>query len=238
MRKEPSSALDAKNLLSIIIPVYNEEKTIAEIIDRVLKVPLSKEIIVVDDGSTDDTFSAIEPYVEDEAVRLIRINKNSGKGEAIRRGLEAVSGAVVVIQDGDLEYDPLDFVKMSKLIFSGESNVVYGSRNLRKNPRSYRRYYWGGIVLSWLVTILFGKRITDESTCYKMFRTELLQSLNIKSVGFEFCPEVTAKVLRRGEKIVEVPINYSPRSIKDGKKIRWHDGVIAAWTLIKYRFLA
>jgi len=162
--------------------------------------------------------------------------RNRGKGRAIRTALEHVTGDVVVIQDADLEYNPQEFLKMVKLINAGSSDVVYGSRNLDTNPPSGLTFYWGGKFLTWLTNVLYGGHLTDESTCYKMFRTSVIKSLNLRCERFEFCPEVTAKVLRRGFRIVEVPIKYSPRRKAEGKKIRWLDGLQAMWVLLRYRF--
>jgi len=223
--------------LSIVIPAYNEAKTIVAILKKVMALSVEKEIIVVDDGSTDGTGKILEDFIrEKRGINLIRHNFNRGKGAAVRSALEKVSGDVVVIQDADLEYEPEDLLKMLKNIEKGKAVVVYGSRVLGKGPMSYLRYYLGGRFLSMLTNILCGSAITDEPTCYKMFKREILEGLKLRSEGFEFCPEVTAKVLRRGYNIVEVPIRYNPRKIKEGKKIRWWDGLKAIFTLIRFRF--
>jgi len=223
--------------LSIIMPVYNERDTVVEVIRAVMEAPLTleKELIVVDDGSTDGTREVLE-RVEDPAVKVVYQEQNQGKGAAIRRGLREVTGDIVIIQDADMEYDPRDYQKLVDPIVSGEAEVVYGSRQLGKNTFSYRRYYLGGLFLSWLTNLLYGSSITDEPTCYKVFRKDVLDSINLKCKRFEFCPEVTAKVLKKGIKIVERPISYRPRSIEEGKKIRWKDGLEAIVTLLKYRF--
>jgi glycosyltransferase involved in cell wall biosynthesis len=161
--------------------------------------------------------------------------RNQGKGQAIRTALGKVSGDIILIQDGDLEYDPEDYPRLIRPILRGESRVVYGSRVLGKNPSSYLRYYYGGRLLSFVANLIYGIRITDEPTCYKVFDAPLLKGLDLACTGFEFCPEVTAKISRLGERILEVPISYNPRSIKDGKKIRWVDGLIAIRTLLRYR---
>jgi dolichol-phosphate mannosyltransferase len=219
--------------LSVIIPVYNEERTISELISRVKGVKLEKEIIVVDDGSTDGT-----PGILDKIDGITLVHKeNGGKGSAILEGIKAVTGEVIVIQDADLEYDPNDFVAMMEIMQKERADVVYGSRILHQDYHiSYRRYFWGGKLVTFIANILYGLSITDEPTCYKMIRTGLLKSLNLRCVRFEFCPEVTAKLGRRKIRIVEVPISYAPRSIGDGKKIKALDGLEAIWTLIKYRF--
>ncbi|RMH56589.1 MAG: glycosyltransferase family 2 protein [Candidatus Hydrogenedentota bacterium] len=219
--------------LSVIVPVYNERATIREILAKVLEVSEVSEVIVVDDASTDGTADGLEAL--DERIVVLRHEKNQGKGSAIRTGLERVRGDVVVIQDGDLEYDPRDFVPMLAKIRAG-ADVVYGSRILGKNAFSYFRFYLGGRLLSVLVNLLYGASITDEPTCYKMFRRSTIEKIPLECTGFEFCPEVTAKVLRAGFRIEEVPIKYHPRSMDEGKKIRWWDGAVAIWTLLKCRF--
>jgi glycosyltransferase involved in cell wall biosynthesis len=156
---------------------------------------------------------------------------------AIRTGLEKVTGDLVIIQDADLEYDPNDYLKLVQPIMEDGAFVVYGSRSLsHKNKMSYLRYFIGGQVVTWWTNLLYGCRLTDEPTCYKLFRADLLKSVKLNCKRFEFCPEVTAKIRKRGIEILEVPISYNPRKIKEGKKIRWKDGIQAIWTLLKYRF--
>jgi len=228
-----------KMKLSVIIPVYNEKDTVGKIIEKVMEVPVDKEIIVVDDGSTDSTKMVLREIIEKnkDVIKVIFKEKNEGKGAAIREGIKYVSGDVVVIQDADLEYDPMDFLKMLKVMEEKNAKVVYGSRILGKNKKSSFLFYFGGRLLSFVANILYNAKITDEPTCYKMFRTEVIRSINLRCKGFEFCPEITAKVRKKGYKIFEVPIRYRPRSVKEGKKIRWKDGIVAIWTLIKYRFI-
>ncbi len=227
--------------LSVIIPVYNEEKTISEIIRRVKVVNLKKEIIIVEDGSTDGTKEILEEVVkqknDNNEIKLISRSKKSGKGEAIRTGLKYVTGDIVIIQDADLEYDPNDYYALIQPIVEGKTKVVYGSRELGKNKKSSLSFFLGGKILSFLTNLLYHAKITDEPTCYKVFKKEVLQDLDLKCKGFEFCPEVTAKLRKKGYEIFELPIHYDPRTIKKGKKIRISDGVIAIWTLIKYRFV-
>ena len=230
--------------LSVIMPVYNEKETIEEIIRQVKLVALDKEIIIIDDASTDGTREILKAMEnksntndEKNKIKIIYRKRRQGKGSAIRRGLEEVSGEIVIIQDADLEYDPQDYYKLVQPIISDKARIVYGSRVLGKGKISYLSFYLGGRFLSFLTNFLYNACITDEPTCYKVFRSEVIKSINLKCKGFEFCPEVTAKVRKKGYKIYEVPIHYYPRSIEKGKKINWKDGVMAIWTLIKYRFV-
>jgi len=223
--------------LSVIIPIYNEKATLAELVKRVQAVELEKELILVDDGSTDGTCDILKAWEADlpHNMKIIYQPQNRGKGAAIAAGLEYVTGDLVIIQDADLEYDPQDYRALVAKFKDEQVQVVYGSRNLRKNPRSNFNFYWGGRLLSWITNLLYGSHITDEATCYKLFRTDLLQEIGVESTGFEFCPEMTGKVLRRHIHIHEVPISYQPRLWDEGKKINWKDGLIAVWVLLKYR---
>ena len=220
--------------VSVIIPVYNERGTVSETIARVRASPVEKEIIVVDDASTDETAEIVSSLAGDD-LTLIRQARNQGKGAAIRRGLEAVTGDVVIIQDADLEYDPADYPALIAPIAASEATVVYGTRA----PR-FEGMRWPHRAFNWLAAalanLLYRAGITDEATCYKVFRAEVIRDIPLKCERFEFCPEVTAKVRKRGIKIVEVPVSYHARSVDAGKKIRWWDGVVALWTLVKYRF--
>ncbi|MBU0502987.1 MAG: glycosyltransferase family 2 protein [Candidatus Omnitrophota bacterium] len=223
--------------LSIIIPAYNEERTIGEVLKQIfdLRLGFDFEVIVVNDGSTDATLDK----VKNSGFEVICLNlaKNMGKGAAIRRGIQDTTGDIILIQDADLEYSPQDYPALIQPILSGESKVVYGSRILkRSNSYSYKHFYWGGRLVSWWTNFLYGSRITDEPTCYKVIEASLLKSLQLKCRGFEFCPEVTAKLLKRGVNIKEVPISYFPRTKEDGKKISWRDGVAALWVLFILRF--
>ena len=228
--------------LSIIIPAYNEGANLAAVIKKVLQVELphgiGKEIIVVNDGSTDDTADYAEAFVSSDStakVLLLNHEVNMGKGMAIRTALPAVSGDYVVIQDADEELDPGDYVVMLNKMLADNLPVVYGSRFLVGGRQGSRFFYYGNRILTTLANILYGQHLTDEATCYKMFSTPLLKSVNLRCRGFEFCPEVTAKIARRGVKIQEVPISYFPRTREEGKKVRLSDGLKAAWCLIKYR---
>ena len=224
--------------LSVIIPVYNEKNTLPSIISKVQQVSIKKEIIIVDDGSTDGTKELLKGYEKLKDIKIIYQRKNLGKGAAIRAAIPLITGGITIIQDADLEYDPQDYLKLIKPISTNNTKVIYGSRFLNKrNKHSYQRFYLGGLLLSIITNLLYSQKLTDEPTCYKVFDSKLLKSINLKCVGFEFCPEVTAKVAKRGIFIKEVPINYYPRSIQEGKKINWKDGVKAIWTLIKYRVI-
>lgn len=196
------------------------------------------EIIAVDDCSTDSSFEILNKLKDDEQLpfKILRHEKNFGKGAAIRTALPVVSGDLVLIQDADLEYDPEGNYPIILEPFSDpDIKVVYGSRNLFRNPRSFISYYWGVILLSWVINILYGSRITDSYTCYKVFRADIIKDIDIESNGFELCAEITIKVLRKKVKIHEVPISYVPRSRKEGKKIKWSDGLVGLWTILKYR---
>jgi glycosyltransferase involved in cell wall biosynthesis len=221
--------------VSVIIPVYNERDTIAETVACVRAAPVEKEIIVVDDASTDGTAQLVEPLVGPD-LKLVRQPRNQGKGAAIRRGLQEATGEIVLIQDADLEYDPADYPRLVAPIEAGEADVVYGTRAPRfagmRLP--HRAFNW---LAARLANLLYRANITDEATCYKVFRTAILRSIPLKCERFEFCPEVTAKVRKRGIRIHEVPVSYQARSVGAGKKIRWWDGVAALWALIKYRFV-
>jgi len=228
--------------LSIIIPMYNEESTIGQVLDEIAGVDLgsiTREIIAVDDGSTDRSAKIVQQFAERSPldVNLVISPGNQGKGAAIRQGLEHITGDIVLIQDADTEYDPQDYPKLLAPILSGQAQVVYGTRFHRRIKGIALPNRLANWILPRLANLLYGTTLTDEATAYKVFTAELIKSVNLRCVGFEFCPEVTAKVARAGYKIYEVPISYQPRSTQAGKKIRWTDGVIAIWTLIKYRLL-
>ncbi len=225
--------------LSIIVPAYNEEETIEEALERVLAVDLGdvgKEVLVVDDASTDRTAEVLERFQDRPRVTVLKQRENGGKGYAIRTALAHATGDIVIIHDADLEYDPQDFPLIIEPILKGEADVVYGSRFLGSIEGMRIPHLVANKIFAWAATLLFGKRVTDEATCYKAFRIDILRSLNLKCQGFEFCPEVTAKALRSGYRFREVPISYRGRSIKGGKKIRARDGAEALYTLLKYRF--
>lgn len=228
--------------LSVIIPCYNEAKTIERVLERLELAEIldfEREIIVVDDASRDDSVAVVERFAQTHLVTIhvLRQEKNMGKGAAIRRALKEATGDLLVIQDADLEYDPHDLRHMMSLFDLPDVNVVFGSRRLLKsNAVSGFAEYWGAQVINFFTNILYGARITDQFTCYKMFRRELLEEIPLHSNGFEIDAELTAKLLRTGERVQEVPITYHPRSRAQGKKIRWTDGVAWLWQIIKHRF--
>jgi len=224
-------------LLSVLIPVYNEERTIAEVIDRVDAVDLRKEIIVVDDGSSDRTSEILRS--KRSSLKQIHDSRiNLGKGLAVRIGLTYAEGDVVIIQDADLELDPNEYLQLLAPIERGETNVVYGSRFLRPSGTSVPLpSRLGNRLLTWLTNVLYGTRLTDMTTAYKVMRRSVIERLRLESHGFDFEPEITAKLARLGERILEVPISYRPRTAHEGKKIKWHHGLLYAWCLTKYRFV-
>lgn len=229
--------------LSIIMPVYNENKHIQEVIDKINSVKLpegvTKELVIVDDGSSDGTTQILDANKKEGAVIVHSSRINFGKGTAVRIGLTYATGDVILIQDGDLEYDPSDYSKLLEPIINKEAKVVYGSRfmNVKGRAKGMRFANWIANKLLRLVTnVLYGTTLTDEATAYKMFTKDVFEGVELKAKRFEFCPEVTAKVLKAGYKIKEVPISYHPRSLDEGKKITWRDGIEAFWTLFKFRF--
>lgn len=221
--------------ISIIIPVYNEINTLEKIINLVSNVELNleKEIIIVDDGSTDGSSDLIRRRRRNNKV--VFHDRNLGKGAAIHSGLKVATGDYIIIQDADLEYDPNEYSFLVREMEKGGGAIVYGSRNIENNPRFKRTYYWGGKFITFLTNLLYRSNLTDVNTCYKLFKAEVLKSLPLKEKGFSFCEEVTAKILKNGYSIKEIPIHYFPRRFDEGKKIRAKDAVIAILALIKYR---
>ncbi len=226
--------------LSIIIPAYNEEKTILEVIGRVKKTALkdiTKEIIIVDDFSTDNTKNLLS-NLKDSSIKIFFHQKNQGKGAAIRTGLNHATGDIILIQDADLEYNPAEYPKLLQPIIEGSEKVVYGSRleTIRKNMQNmYKLHYFGNVFLTVMTNILYGAKITDMETGYKVFRKEVIENMKLRARRFDFEPEITAKILKRGYRIKEIPISFAARKFDEGKKITWRDGIKALYYLIKYR---
>lgn len=222
--------------LSVVIPCYNEEKTIEQIINLVEAVPIEKEIIVIDDGSTDNSPNILKNIVAQKPhIKLTLNTKNSGKGASVRQGLKQTTGDYVIIQDADLEYDPQDYIKLLDETKKG-AQIVYGSRFIGSYKNMTSLHYLGNRFLTFLTNILYGVKLTDMETCYKLLPGDFARSIKIKCDRFDFEPEITSKILKSGLKITEVPISYKGRSWKEGKKITWKDGVHAIKTLIKFRF--
>jgi dolichol-phosphate mannosyltransferase len=221
--------------VSILVPALNEESTISQLLERLIALPVSKEIIVIDDGSDDGTGAILKQY--QDRVTVLTNPSRTGKGSAIRQALQVATGRVTVIQDADLEYVPEELSTLVEPILQGRERVVYGTRFAHGFPSGMAL---PNKVVNWLlivaVGILFGKKVGDEATCYKAFLTEDLKKMNLVCQRFEFCPEVTAKSIRMGLRIAEVPISYTPRTKEAGKKIRWTDAPEAFWTLLRHRF--
>jgi glycosyltransferase involved in cell wall biosynthesis len=223
-------------LLSVVMPVYNERSTIEEIIRRVLAVPLHIQVVVVDDGSSDGTREILARLQEELGFTLVLQPRNAGKGAALRRGFEEVTGDLVVIQDADLEYSPEELPSLIELICQGRADVVYGSRFLGRHRVFMFSHYVGNRIVTMLTNVLYNTMLTDMETCYKVMRTEVLRSFTLHSDGFGIEPELTAKIFKRGYRVYEVPITYDGRGYEQGKKITWRDGLVALWVLVRYRF--
>lgn len=222
--------------LSIIIPVFNEEKTIEKVLEKVLAQEIGdwqKEVIVVDDDSSDGTAQKLKPFFD--RIRVFKHGQNQGKGVALRTGFSAARGEAIIIQDADQEYDPADWPRLLKTLEENpELSAVYGSRELNPERRGYWPYVLGVRFLTFLINLLFGSSLTDAYTGYKLFQAEAIKSINLESSGFEIEAEMTAKILKRGGQIKEVSISYRPRSFSEGKKIRAKDGLKGIWTILKY----
>lgn len=227
------------NKLSVIIPAYNEAETLQEIIKRVQAVKIPKQIIIVDDGSTDGTSDILKSLSKNKTkgIKAIFHSQNMGKGMAIRTGIKKVTGDYIIIQDADLEYDPRDYLKLLKPVREGKAEVIYGSRFTGEHRNMF---FWNRLAngfLTFITNFLYNTTLSDMETCYKLFPTKLLKSLPLKSARFGFEPEVTARVLKQKIRIYEVPISYAGREYHEGKKITWVDGIIALLILFKYRFV-
>ncbi len=223
-------------LLSIIMPVFNERATIEEIIKRVRDVDVEKELIIVDDYSTDGTRDVLEEYENEDDITVLYHSMNRGKGAALRTGLEHVNGDIVMFQDADLEYLPEEYPKLLDPILRGRADVVYGSRFKGVHRAFMFWHYMGNKLLTLITNVLYNSCLTDMETCYKVFKKDIIKRITIKSNRFNVEPEITAKVLKQRVKLVEVGITYIGRDYVEGKKITWRDGVSALWTLFKYRF--
>jgi glycosyltransferase involved in cell wall biosynthesis len=221
--------------VSIIIPVYNEKATVLELVKRVEALEIDKEIILVDDGSTDGTRDLLKGLPA-RGLRVMFHERNLGKGAAIRTGLGEATGDVITIQDADLEYDPADLLKLIRPISEGRADVVYGSRFTGERRNMFFWHWVGNRFLTLVTDILYDTTLSDMETCYKMFKADVIKGLGLKCRRFEFEVEVTAKVLKAGHRIYEVPISYAGREFREGKKITWRDGFVALWFLLKYRF--
>jgi glycosyltransferase involved in cell wall biosynthesis len=223
-------------LLSVVMPVYNERHTIEEIIRRVLAVPLRIQLIVVDDHSTDGTRDILNKLKEELSFQLVLQPRNEGKGSALRRGVAAATGDILVIQDADLEYSPEEFPELIDLICTGRADVVYGSRFLGRHRVFLFTHYLGNRFLTLVTNVLYNTMLTDMETCYKVMRIEVMRSMTLRSNSFAIEPELTAKIFKRGFRVYEVPITYDGRGYEEGKKIGWRDGVVALWALLRFRF--
>jgi glycosyltransferase involved in cell wall biosynthesis len=223
--------------LSVIMPVYNEKDTIQDILGQVRAVNLAEEIIIVDDGSTDGTRDLLKREEAQPGTIVIYHDHNQGKGVAVRTGFDRATGDILLIQDADLEYDPRDYPMLIRPIVEGRVKVVYGSRFLGPRKAMLFWHMLGNKFLTLLTNLLYNTILSDMETCYKVFRADAIKGIPLRSRRFEFEPEITAKVLKRGHRIFEVPISYYGREYNEGKKISWRDGPKAAWTLIKYRFV-
>jgi glycosyltransferase involved in cell wall biosynthesis len=231
-----AARMPADPLLSVVMPVFNEEDTVEEMIRRVLAVKMRIQLIVVDDLSTDGTPAILLRLQQELGFTLLRQPVNGGKGAALRRGFAAVTGDMMIIQDADLEYSPEEYQLMTPLIASGRADVVFGSRFLGTHRVFLLTHYLGNLLITFVTNVLYNTMLTDMETCYKLMRVDVLRSMELKSNGFGIEPEITAKVFKRGYKVYEVPISYDGRGYEEGKKITWRDGIVALWVLLKYRF--
>lgn len=221
--------------LSVIVPVYNEKRTIDVILDKVRAVPIEKEIIVVDGCSVDGTRELLQKQEQNADTRVIYQEQRNGRGAAIKEGLAAATGDVVIFQDADLELDPADYPDLIAPLAAGDTDVVFGSRFLREKPKMTFLQYWGNRVMNIACNLLYGSKLTDVETCYQVFRREALEGIELHNNDFAFTVELTVKLIKAGHNIKEIPIHYVPRGRYEGKKIYWGDGFVSLWTLVKYR---
>ncbi len=224
-------------LLSVVMPVYNERETLEEIVGRVLAVPVRIELIAVDDASTDGSQDLLAELAAKHEFRVLTQQSNCGKGAAVRRGIEAATGDIIVVQDADLEYSPEEYPDLLDLIIRGKADAVYGSRFIGRHRCFLFTHYLGNLFLNLVTNVLYNTTLTDMETCFKAIRADLLKSLPLRSDRFGIEPEITAKLFKRRARVYETPITYEGRDYAEGKKITWRDGFPALWTLIKYRFV-
>jgi glycosyltransferase involved in cell wall biosynthesis len=224
-------------LLSVVMPVYNESATVAEMVGRVLAMPLRIELIAVDDASTDGSREILERLAAQKGFRVLLQERNRGKGAAVRRGFGEAKGDVIVVQDADLEYSPEEYPDLLDLIVKGKADAVFGSRFIGRHRCFLFTHYLANMFLNLVTNVLYNTTMTDMETCFKAVRADVLKSIPLKSQRFGIEPEITAKLFKRGARVYEVPITYEGRDYHEGKKITWRDGFPALWTLVKYRFV-
>lgn len=224
-------------LLSVVMPVYNESATLEEMVERVMAVPLRKELIAVDDASSDGSREILARLSQKHGFRVLLQDRNRGKGAAVRRGIAEAKGDVIVMQDADLEYSPEEFPELIDLIVKGKADAVFGSRFLGRHRCFLFTHYLANLFLNLVTNVLYNTTMTDMETCHKAVRADLLKSLPLRSDRFGIEPEITAKLFKRGARVYEVPITYEGRDYAEGKKITWRDGFPALWALVKYRFV-
>jgi glycosyltransferase involved in cell wall biosynthesis len=223
-------------LLTVVMPVFNERATVEEIVDRVLAVPVRTELIAVDDASTDGSRELLDRLSKEKGFRLLLQDRNRGKGSAVRRGIEAATGDVIIVQDADLEYSPEEYPDLLDLIKKGKADAVFGSRFIGRHRCFLFTHYLANLFLNLVTNVLYNTTMTDMETCFKAVRAEVLKGMDLKSDRFGIEPEITAKLFKRGARVYEVPITYEGRDYSEGKKITWRDGFPALWTLVRYRF--